>query len=139
MRFVLEVAMQHLVTNWLPRTEETDMSSTETMSPHPVLLSTQELAQQNRVFRGTGGVSEGNAETGFRPAFFDQSTKTPYLSRFADGRVAPLHVLDGLPDELILARDLNGRVDTVRNSVVAGFLRGGVFYTREQAARAVTY
>jgi len=100
-------------------------------------LSNQALAQQNHVFRSTGGVSRGNREQGFRPAFLDQSTGTRYLSRFADGRVAPLHVLDGLPDELIVERGMNGHVMTARDCVIAGFLRGGLFYTREQAARAV--
>jgi hypothetical protein len=108
-------------------------------SPHAVSLSTRVLVQQNHIYRETGGVSEGNRDQGFRPAFLDQSTGTTRLSRFSDGRIAPLHVLDGLPDELIAARDVNGHVKTARDCVIAGFLRGGLFYTREQAARAVAH
>lgn len=100
-------------------------------------LSSQTLAQQNHVFQSTGGVSRGNREQGFRPAFLDQSTGTRCLSRFADGRIAPLHVLDGLPDELVVKRDMNGHVLAAKDCVIAGFLRGELFYTREQAARAI--
>jgi hypothetical protein len=57
-----------------------------------------------------------------------------YLSRFADGRVAPVHLLDGLPAEVVVSRYPSGRVAAVSASVVAGFVRGGQFYTREQAA-----
>ncbi|MEN8133211.1 MAG: hypothetical protein ABFS45_24135 [Pseudomonadota bacterium] len=102
-------------------------------------LSTRVLAQQNHTFRETGGVSEGNRDQGFRPAFLDQSTGTSYLSRFADGRIAPLHVLDGLPDELVVERDMSGHVMVVEDCVIAGFLRSELFYTREQAALAVSH
>ena len=102
-------------------------------------LSNQVLAQQNHMFQSTGGVSQGNREQGFRPAFLDQSTGTSYLSRFADGRVAPLHVLDGLPDELVVERDMNGHVMAAKDCVIAGFICSELFYTREQAARAVSH
>ncbi|MEN8168360.1 MAG: hypothetical protein ABFR65_12920 [Pseudomonadota bacterium] len=102
-------------------------------------LSTRVLAQQNRIYRDTGGVSDGCRGEGFRPAFLDRSTGITWLSRFADGRIAPLHVLDGLPDELVAKRDGNGNIKTAKDCVIAGFLRGGLFYTREQAARAVTH
>ena len=102
-------------------------------------LSTRVLAQQNHIYRDTGGVSDGCRDEGFQPAFMDRSTGTTWLSCFADGRIAPLHVLDGLPDELVARRDGNGHVKTAKGCVIAGFLRGGLFYTREQAARAVAH
>jgi len=108
-------------------------------SPQVASLSAQVLAQQNHLYRDTGGVSNGCKDEGFKPAFLDCSTDTTWLSRFADGRIAPLHVLDGLPDELVVARDGNGHVRSAKDCVIAGFLRGGLFYTREQAARAVTH
>ncbi|MEA2079110.1 MAG: hypothetical protein U9P00_04500 [Pseudomonadota bacterium] len=113
-------------------------SDADSTSP-AVSLSTRALLQQNHIYRETDGVSGGNRDQGFRPVFLDQSTGITWLSRFADGRIAPLHVLDGLPDELIAARDVNGHVRTARDCVIAGFLRGGLFYTREQAARAVAH
>ncbi len=113
--------------------------SDDVSSSQAVSLSNRVLALQNRIYQETGGVSEGNRDQGFRPAFLDQSTGTTWLSRFADGRIAPLHMLDALPDELIATRDMNGHVKTARDCVIAGFLRGGLFYTRGQAARAVAH
>ncbi|MEN8207592.1 MAG: hypothetical protein ABFS24_16550 [Pseudomonadota bacterium] len=113
-------------------------SDVDSMS-HTVSLSPRILAQQNHIYRETGGVSEGNRDQGFRPAFLDRMTGTTWLSRFADGRIAPLHVLDGLPNELVAERDKEGHVKACKDCVIAGFLRGGLFYTREQAARAVIH
>ena len=91
---------------------------------------------ENEVFRGTRGVSEYNRSSGFIPAFYDTETRTAYRSRFADGREAPIHMLDGLPDQLIVERTTSGRARAIRETIVSGFLRGGIFYTREQAAAA---
>ncbi|MCP5158478.1 MAG: hypothetical protein H6975_03515 [Gammaproteobacteria bacterium] len=97
-------------------------------------LTLNTLAADNRFFSGTGGVSQENQHCGFLPGFLDQDTGVVYLSRWADGRLAPFHALDGLPDHLVLARGSTGRVMAVKASVIAGFVRGGCFYTREQAA-----
>lgn len=59
------------------------------------------------------------------------------VSCFADGQPAPVHLLDGLPSEWVEARDAQGNVTKARSGVVAGFLRNGVFFTREAAAQAV--
>ena len=100
-------------------------------------LNDARLARENERHRGTGGVSEESRCLGFRPAFLDRETLTVYPSRFADGRPAPFHALDGLPDDVVLARHAGGRVAAVKASVIAGFLRAGRFYSREQAASAV--
>ncbi|KEA61935.1 hypothetical protein ADIMK_4082 [Marinobacterium lacunae] len=94
------------------------------------------LKEQNRIFRGSGGVSEENRGLGFRPAFYDFETGEIHLSRFADGREAPMHLLDGLPEALVLQRKENGHVTEVKPGVIAGFVLHGQFYTREQAARS---
>jgi hypothetical protein len=95
------------------------------------------LRQENLVFRGTGGISEENQGVGFRPAFLDADTGVVYPSRFANGQPAPFHLVDGLPEELVLARHGTGRIAAVKPSVISGFVRHERFYTREQAARAV--
>jgi hypothetical protein len=100
-------------------------------------LSEQTLANENRRFFGTGGRSEENAGLGFLPAFRDQGSGMVYRSRFADGRPAPFHLLDGLPDELV-AREDSGRVTGARTALVAGFVLGGCFFTREEAAACVS-
>jgi hypothetical protein len=100
-------------------------------------MNTQSLQLQNVIHAGTGGRSPGNRDLGFRPAFLDCDTQAIYPSRFADGRPAPCHLLDGLPDAVVVDRAVSGRVVAVKASVIAGFVRGGLFFTRTQAARAV--
>ena len=101
-------------------------------------MTPQRLMEQNRCFKGTGGVSQENCSGGFLPAFSDTRTGMVYLSRFADGRLAPMHLLDGLPAELIVSCNASGRVVATKDCIQAGFVRQGQFYTREQAALAVT-
>ena len=100
-------------------------------------LNVQVLADQNRHFRRTGGVSQENQAYGYLPAFMDTQSGAIYLSRFANGRLAPIHLLEGLPESLIAARTGRGTVTTARGSVIAGFLREGRFYTREEAAKGL--
>ena len=101
------------------------------------LLTTETLKRQNQAFVGTGGVSEENRSSGFRPAFHDLASGRTALARFADGRAAPMHLLDGLPAEWVVQREATGRVSAIKDSVIAGFVRNGVFYTREEAAAAL--
>lgn len=99
-------------------------------------LCSSRLEAENRRFQGTGGVSEGNSEHGFTPAFHNRQSGQSVVSRYADGTEAPVHVLDGLPAEWIAEYDETGRALTAREGIIAGFLRNGLFYTREEAARA---
>ena len=85
-------------------------------------------------YRGTGGVSENDRSLSFQPAFIDRETCTVYLSRFPDGRLAPCHLLDGLPAELVLACNEQGHVTRVKASVVSGFVHEEHFYTRDETA-----
>lgn len=100
----------------------------------PIVLTREVLKAQNRKFFGTGARSEENQSLGFRPAFMDAETGLVYLSRFSDGRPAPFHLLDGMPDEIVLNRSALGRVVSVKSSVVSGFVLDQTFYTREEAA-----
>jgi hypothetical protein len=100
-------------------------------------LSMRYLLLENAAHQGSGGVSAENRGLGFRPGFLDTLTGATYLSTFADGRPAPFHILDGMPEELVVARDRRGMISQVVGSIIAGFLRNGEFFTREQAAAAV--
>ena len=97
-------------------------------------LTKASLALEAANYRGTGGVSENNRCLSFQPAFIDRETRTVYLSRFPDGRLAPCHLLDGLPAELVLARNDQGHVTRVKASVVSGFVHDEHFYTRDETA-----
>ncbi len=96
-------------------------------------LSPRQLVRENRLYAGTDGVSAEAGHHGCVPGFLDTASGQTYRSRFATGLPAPMHLLDGLPDDLIEARSANGRAIKVRASVVSGFLSGGCFLTREEA------
>jgi hypothetical protein len=100
------------------------------------VLNDAALRHENAVHGGTGGCSQRNAGLGFRPAFFDFATHAIHLSRFANGTLAPCHLLDGLPAEAVATRDAKGRVIAAKATLVSGFERNGFFYTRSAAARA---
>src|SRR5271169_5178125 len=92
------------------------------------------LEREAANYRDTRGVSENSRGAGFQPAFADRETVRVHLSRFADGRLAPCHLLDGLPAEVVLARSERRRVMRVKGSVVSGFVHDERFYTRDEAA-----
>lgn len=92
------------------------------------------LEQENIEFQETGGVSRNNSAFSFVPAFQDIRDNRIEVSRFKDGRVAPFHTLDGLPDEWVVRRDPNGRVIEIRHTIVSGFVRLGRFFNRQEAA-----
>lgn len=95
---------------------------------------TRRLIKENNQFAGTGGISEVNATACFIPAFMDSATGRIEISRYSDGRQAPYHMLDGLPDEWITRRDLTGHVQEIRSAIISGFVRLGRFFTRQEAA-----
>ncbi len=115
-------------------------NTTPTETPLTATGLKRQVAAEEKLGNRTrfGARSQENRRFGFRPAFFDAATGTVYDSCFADGRPAPVHVLDGLPDEVVAERDSGGEVIAARESVVAGFVRHGCFYSREEAAVAVS-
>lgn len=92
------------------------------------------LIDENCQYAGTGGVSEGNVQAHFVPAFQDSTTGHVEISRFQDGRPAPLHLFDGLPEQWVIQRNLKGKVIEIKSSIVSGFVRMGQFFTRQEAA-----
>lgn len=100
-------------------------------------LSDTVLCEENQWLGGSGGVSQGNRRYGFVPAFYDTSSGHAEVSRFRNGTQAPIHILDGLPEEWVVSRNPFGRVTAIKASVIAGFIFQGRFYTREQAAQVL--
>lgn len=99
-------------------------------------MNRQQIRQENRHFANTPGVSNNNRSFGFLPAFRDDETGQIELAKFADGRLAPVHVINGLPLEWALEHDSEGSIVAVKESVVAGFCKDGRFYTRDEAVIA---
>ena len=94
----------------------------------------ERLREENETYAGTGGVSENNCAKRFLPAFRDELTGRVELARTAEGAQAPMHLLCCLPDEWVTRRDAQGQILALKDSVIAGFVRDGEFYTREEAA-----
>lgn len=132
--------MKFIVLWWTAFNSETKRmgNAVETQSEMKLrgILSEQLLRDQNQEFADTAGVSAGNRDRDFVPAFQNTRNGECVVSRFADGSDAPIHVLDGLPRQWITSVDENGHVTAVDEAVVAGFLHSGRFYTREEAAEA---
>lgn len=85
-------------------------------------------------YNGTQADSKTNRVHGYIPAFKDIETSAVYLSRYSDGSIANLHLLDGLPDEVIVSRDKEHNIVAVKPSIISGFIKDGQFYTREQCS-----
>lgn len=97
-------------------------------------LTLARMRRENLAFAGTGGVSPVSRSRRFEPAFRDDATGRVEMARYANGVTAPMHLMDGLPREWIRERDANGHPSALRPGIVAGFVRDGAFFTREQAA-----
>lgn len=96
-------------------------------------MNNQQLQRENLAFAGTRGVSENNRASGFKPAFLEQSSGRVEVARFASGCAAPMHIINWLPREWAASQDQDGTIESLVPGIISGFLRDGVFYTREQA------
>lgn len=92
------------------------------------------LQQENRQFKGTTGVAHANRNANFFPAFRDEETGRVECARFRNGEPAPMHLICGLPEDWAIGHDEYGSICRVKASIVAGFVRKGHFYTRQEAA-----
>lgn len=102
-------------------------------------LTQLSLRDENVLFERTRRLDLHNDRQGFVPGFRHSATGDLAISRFADGSAAPLHVLDGLPEDWIAERDVHGHVTHTCAGLVSGFIRQGRFYTRDEAARACAH
>ena len=97
-------------------------------------MNSLSLAVENKVFAGTNGVSANNRHLGFQPAFLNKETGEVEFSRNRDGSPAAMHLIRWLPKTWGDIYDDKGGILRLQESVVVGFSRDGVFYTRVEAA-----
>jgi len=90
------------------------------------------ITRDNVKYAHTKGVSQNCRSARFIPAFRDSVTGEVCLSRFEDGSTAPVHMLDGMPDHWVIKRDEDNHVVRIKGSIIAGFIRDGKFYSREE-------
>lgn len=103
------------------------------------VLTELSLRDENALYAGTCGISQNNRSLGFQPGYFNRLSGECVLSRFSDGNLAPVHVLEGLPESWVKTRDAQGKATEVEPGVVSGFIREGRFYTRDEAMRAAAH
>ncbi|MCZ6640153.1 MAG: hypothetical protein O7F71_01135 [Gammaproteobacteria bacterium] len=99
-------------------------------------VNADSLRRENRDYADTTGISINNKTLGFIPAFYDKKSGRAEISRFFDGRPAPIHLMEGLPEEWAMDHDAKGRITSLIPTIVSGFVRGKDFFTREQATEA---
>lgn len=99
-------------------------------------MNTQVLQKENRAYADTCGISQNNRILGFVPAFKQLSSGRVELARMQNGSPAPMHMINWLPAEWAASRSVDGTISCLIPGIIAGFVRDGVFYTREQTAGA---
>jgi hypothetical protein len=97
----------------------------------------QRLIDENNRYQVTSGVSGGNREYNFIPAFLDFESGVVYISSFSNGVPAPIHIYEGLPSHLIISRNAINKTVKIKHSVVSGFIHENQFYTRDQAMNVI--
>lgn len=95
-------------------------------------MNNQTLRRENEEYAGTRGISENNAGTGYQPAFLDKRSGRIEIARTRVGLPATCHLIDWLPREWARTITDSGRVSSLRPEIITGFVRDGVFYTREE-------
>ena len=85
-------------------------------------MDSRSLKMQHSVDAGTHAVSNTAGASGFRPAFLDKATGRVEVARLRNGKPAPAHRMQA-----------DGSIVRLREGNIAGFVRDGVFLTREQA------
>lgn len=92
------------------------------------------LELENLAFGTTAGVSRNNSEAGYIPAFLDKKTGLIEISRLKNGCPSSIHIISWLPKKWASSLASDGSVQSLRLGIIAGFVRDGIFYTREEAA-----
>lgn len=97
-----------------------------------MLISTIALEKQQKTYQKISGTNISDLCVGFIPAFRDLSTNETHLSITPEGRVSPIHLIDGLPLDWVTEWDLEGYPKSLKSGIIAGFFRGENFFTLEE-------
>lgn len=92
------------------------------------------LDSENIQYANSGGVSQNNAAENFVPAFKNANTGEIALSKYFNGKPAPLHLIDGLPDSWLIK---DGKQKDLQEFIISGFVRFGRFFDRQEAAEFI--
>ena len=96
-------------------------------------MDSRSVSWQSQVYTGNRGVRDDASMSGFRPAFLDKATGRVAIARLRDGKPAAAHLIAWLPRDWAAEMQADGSIVRLRDGIIAGFVRDGVFLTREQA------
>lgn len=97
-------------------------------------MDNRTLKMENLAFTGTRGISENNSGSGYLPAFRDSRTGNIEIARTRTGTPASFHMIEWLPRTWAQTFSPSGTIQSLRPEIVSGFVRNGIFYTREELA-----
>jgi hypothetical protein len=97
---------------------------------------------QSRIGRRLARVNEAQISFldlafGFFPAFRDIQTGRTHLATNRDGSIANIHILDGLPFAWAEETDEMGQIVSLKDGIMAGFMRGNSFYTLDELRHSI--
>lgn len=92
-------------------------------------MSHHQAVRQQGVYHQFNGVVFSDISFGFMPAFKSLKDQQIHLSIDQDGDLSVMHLFDGLPDYWIKEKDDLGMALTLKDEIIAGFMRNGEFYT----------
>lgn len=92
------------------------------------------VTRESEPYNGTCGESVVACQHKFLPAFCNREDGRIELARLPNGKPAPMHLIAKLPKVWAARCDGKGNVLELIDSIVAGFVKNGRFYTREEAA-----
>ena len=93
------------------------------------------VTRESATYLGTCGESVVAGQHKFLPAFCNRVDGRVELARLPNGKPAPMHLIAALPKAWAARCDEGGNVVELIDSVIAGFVKNGRFYTREEAAQ----
>lgn len=93
---------------------------------------------KNNLSHSTREVNSNSCQFYFIPAFYDALSHTVFLSCYKSGQLAPIHVLEGIPDNIIKNRTLTNNRGESKNSLIIGFIFKNKFLTRKQAINTLS-
>ena len=100
-------------------------------------MSHHQAVQQQAVYYKFNGLVFSDISFGFMPAFKNLKDQTIHLSVDQNGELSVMHLFDGLPDSWIKEKDDQGIALTLKNEVIAGFMRNAKFYTLSEIVNDV--
>ena len=92
-------------------------------------MSHHQAVRQQGAYHQFNGVVFSDISFGFMPAFKNLKSQQIHLSQDHNGELSVMHLFDRLPECWIKESDDKGVALTLKDEIIAGFMRNAQFYT----------